>query len=39
MEFCKGYVDVENFFQETVESCKMKAVELNKIWTEYDQQL
>lgn len=31
MEFCKGYVDVENFFQETVESCKMKAVELNKI--------
>jgi len=30
-EFCKGYVDVENFFQDTVESCKTKVVELNKI--------
>lgn len=38
-EFCKGYIDVENFFQDTVESCKTKAVELNKIWTEYEQQL
>ena len=38
-EFCKGYVDVENFFHETVESCKLKALELNKIKTEYEQQL
>lgn len=35
-EFCKGYIDVENFFHETVEGCKMKAVELNKIRTEYE---
>ena len=35
-EFCKGYIDVENFFMETVEACKMKALELNKIKTEYE---
>jgi len=38
-EFCKGYIDVENFFQDTVEACKLKALELNKIKTEYEQQL
>ncbi len=38
-EFCKGYIDVENFFKETVEACKEKALELNKIKTEYEQQL
>jgi len=35
-EFCKGYVDVENFFHETVEACKLKALELNKIKIEYE---
>lgn len=36
-EFCKGYIDVENFFHETVEACKLKALELNKIKIEYEQ--
>ena len=36
-EFCKGYIDVENFFQDTVEACNSKAVELNKIKSEYEQ--
>ena len=38
-EFVKGYVDVEAFFTETVEACKIKALDLNKIKTEYENQL